>query len=117
MNPFLNYGSSIDIKVNNIKANSLGNILIGISNIPSLQDELNSKTTLPSLITDVIDKQILEYDSLSQKWINKTLTYISDLSSLNDCSIDTPLNNEGLIYDVLTSKWKISNNRSCKFFK
>ena len=42
MNPFLNYGSSSDIKVNSIKPNSLGNILIGISNIPSLQDELNS---------------------------------------------------------------------------
>ena len=47
MNPFLSYGSNSDIKVNNIKPNSLGNILIGISNIPSLRDELDSKTTLP----------------------------------------------------------------------
>ena len=106
MNPFLSYGSNSDIKVNNIKPNSLGNILIGISNIPSLRDELDSKTTLPSLIISPIDKQILEYDSLTQKWTNKTLTYSSELSSLNDCTITTPITNQGLIYDTSTSKWQ-----------
>lgn len=106
MNLFLSYGSNSDIKVNNIKPNSLGNILIGISNILSLQDTLDSKTTLPSLIISPVDKQILEYDSLTQKWTNKTLIYSFALSSLIDCRIVTPITNQGLIYDVLTSKWQ-----------
>ena len=45
--------------------------------------------------------QALTYDSVSQRWINKTL----EIDSLDDAVITTPTLNQVLAYDDSTSKW------------
>ena len=82
-NPFLSSGtsnnSSSNVKVNNKSANFLGNIQLGISDIPNLQSTLNN-------LTQGVSAQ--------------------QLSQLTDVSISTPLNNQSILYDSATQKYK-----------
>ena len=81
-NPFLSTGtsnSSSNVKVNNKSPNFNGNIQLSISDIPNLQ------TTLNNLTQGVSAQQ---------------------LSQLTDVSISTPLNNQSILYDSATQKYK-----------
>ena len=84
-NRFINYNSgssnsSSNVRVNNIKTNGLGKIVLNLGN-------LNGVT-----ISTPSNAQQLIYDSTSQKWINKTpAMFTTSLSALNDCSISLPI--------------------------
>ena len=81
-NPFLSTGtsnSSSNVKVNNKSPNFNGNIQLSISDIPNLQ------TTLNNLTQGVSAQQ---------------------LSQLTDVSISNPLNNQSILYDSSTQKYK-----------
>ena len=82
-NPFLSSGtsnnSSSNVKVNNKSDKVLGNIQLGISDIPNLQSTLNN-------LTQGVSAQ--------------------HLSQLIDVSISNPLNNQKILYESSTQKYK-----------
>lgn len=82
-------GEDIDIDVGTVNINDLG--------------DLN--------ITELGDAEILQYDSGSSKWINRTITEAgvmpSSLNDLTDVTIDgTPANDEILAYDTTGGEWQ-----------
>ena len=106
-NPYLNFSSdsTSDITVNNIGKNAFNNIVIGISNIPNLQSTLDSKSGLPTLITEPIDKQGLIYDVTSSKWLNQTIDHVnlSNKGTNTHAQIDTHLAASSNIHGVTGS--------------
>ena len=54
-------------------------------------------------ISSPSDKQVLQYDNASSKWINATVSTGSSLSALSDVTISTPSNTQVLKYNG--SKW------------
>ena len=121
-NPFIKYDSISDIKVNNKKP-FLGNISIGILDIPDLENRLNNMSGASNLddLLDVVilnstNNQGLIYNTTSSKWENQTIDHVN-LSNkgsnthaqidtfVSEFSITTPSNNQGLIYNPTSSKW------------
>jgi hypothetical protein len=59
-------------------------------------------------ITSLANGQILQYDSVTNQWINVDRTDI-DLSELGDVSIISPANGQVLVYNSATAKWENSS--------
>ena len=95
-NPFLKSTKSItNITVNNIIQDVFDNIPV----------YLNSMTDVE--FTNVLNSQILSYDSTSSKWINvNALGGVSKLDDLLDVVILNSTNNQSLIYNTTSSKWE-----------
>ena len=48
----------------------------------------------------------MKYDLTTSKWYNATLSSgVSQLSSLTDCTINTPIEGNLLVYSASASKW------------
>ena len=76
-NPFLNYNNgNSNLKVNNQKANSLGNISVALSTLPDVN------------ISSVENAQQLTYNTTLQKWCNASASSVTTaLQDLTDCDI------------------------------
>jgi hypothetical protein len=68
--------------------------------------QLNDLTDVT--ITSLANGQILQYDSVTNQWINVDRTDI-DLSELGDVSIISPANGQVLVYNSATAKWENSS--------
>ena len=120
-NPFLKTTTSnaaVDIKVNNKKPNYLNNIVINISDIPNLQDEIQKIDYI--VVSDPQNNETSVFNSISQKFENKTMDH-SNLSSAgtithsnldnlyNSISISNATSNQSLLYNATTSKYENQN--------
>ena len=79
-NPFLKTTTSnaaVDIKVNNKKPNYLNNIVINISDIPNLQDEIQKIDYI--VVSDPQNDETLIFNSISQKFENETMPHLIHL--------------------------------------
>ena len=108
--------------MNNKKPNYLNNIVINISDIPNLQDEIQNIDYI--VVSDPQNNETLIFNSISQKIENKTMPH-SDLSSAgvishsdldnlyNSISISNATSNESLLYNASINKFEnksISHN-------
>lgn len=57
-------------------------------------------------ISSPSNNQILQYDSVSEKWVNNTLTEgVDELSELSDININEPSTGNVLLYNASSGKW------------
>jgi hypothetical protein len=87
-NPFINENTdSGQVTINGVTADALSDIEITLSNIKDV------------LISLLADKQVLQYDEVTQKWKNATLAVVTALSNLSDCTISGLSENQILKYN------------------
>ena len=78
----------------------------------SNDDQWKNTTSIPITrisnfnISTPADKQILQYDEATAKFINATLSSLTaSIGTLTDCSIVTPSSGQVLKYNSTSSKW------------
>jgi hypothetical protein len=73
----------------------------GVVQPPTALDDLTD-----IVITSPTDGQALVWDTTTSKWINETVSAVSDITSLTDVTISGVIaNNEVLAYDTASSLW------------
>ena len=67
--------------------------------------ELIGLTDVDIDLLTLADDDFLQYDALTQTWINSQITITADLSNLTDVNIVNLQDNDFLQYDLATQKW------------
>lgn len=57
------------------------------------------------LLTALADGQTLIWDDSENKWVNGTITAVTDLASLTDVNLTSPTDGQMLKYDATSGKW------------